>query len=76
MVGRGCIIDITSYNPLIDALCRKGNFDKALELLSHMVQMGIVPDYSSWNSLLLCLCQETSNNMFRVTHLLQQIAET
>jgi hypothetical protein len=38
--------------------------------------MGIVPDYSSWNSLLLCLCQETSNNMFRVTHLLQQIAET
>jgi pentatricopeptide repeat protein len=76
MVGRGCILDITSYNPLIDALCRKGNFDKALELLSHMIQMGIVPDYSSWNSLLLCLCQETSNNMFRVTHLLQQIAET
>ncbi|KAG6642552.1 pentatricopeptide repeat-containing protein At2g17525, mitochondrial [Carya illinoinensis] len=80
MDGRGCIPDIRSYNPLLSALCRKGDFQKALGLVSQIVERGIVPDQASWNSLLLCLCQEASGveskNMFQLTYLLKQIAES
>lgn len=45
MIERGCFPDTTeTYSPLVDALCRKGNFQEALTLFLQMCQpcLGIV----------------------------------
>ncbi|KAL5752273.1 hypothetical protein ACOSP7_022457 [Xanthoceras sorbifolium] len=79
VVGRGCQPDTRSYSPIIDGLCRKGDFQNALKLLLQMAEKGAVPDHLIWNSLLICLSQETlwlNKNMPHVNKLLQLIIET
>ncbi|CAN4080016.1 unnamed protein product [Withania somnifera] len=59
-IGRGCLLDSGSYSPFIDAFCSNGDFHKAFMFFLQMVEKSIVPDYHSWDSLLVCLCQQTS----------------
>lgn len=56
-IGRGSLPGSGHYSPLIKALCEKGGFQSASMLLVQMVGKGILPDYLTWNSLLICLSQ-------------------
>ncbi|XP_031093806.1 pentatricopeptide repeat-containing protein At2g17525, mitochondrial [Ipomoea triloba] len=82
MVGRGgdCFPDIESYSPFIEGFCSKGDFHKAFIIFLQMVERGIVPNSSSWNTLILCLCQENGwledQNLLRLGNQLQSIIET
>ncbi|KAL9464794.1 hypothetical protein AB3S75_002406 [Citrus x aurantiifolia] len=59
-IGRGSLPGSGHYSPLIKALCEKGGFQSASMLLVQMVGKGILPDYLTWNSLLICLSQQTT----------------
>ncbi|XP_015088000.1 pentatricopeptide repeat-containing protein At2g17525, mitochondrial [Solanum pennellii] len=79
--GRGCLLDSGSYGPFIDVFCSRGDFHKAYMFFLQMVEKSIVPDYHSWNMLLVCLCQQTTwiegnNKTCRLTSQLQAIIQT
>nr|GMC94733.1 pentatricopeptide repeat-containing protein At2g17525, mitochondrial [Ipomoea batatas] len=78
--GGGCFPDIESYSPFVEGFCSKGDFHKAFITFLQMVERGIVPNSSSWNTLILCLCQENGwledQNLFRIGNQLQSIIET
>ncbi|XP_077220558.1 pentatricopeptide repeat (PPR) superfamily protein [Tasmannia lanceolata] len=79
MVERGCLPNAGSYSSLIDVFCSRGDIQRAFGLLVKMVGKGIDPDHLIWNSLVLCLSQETvwmeSKNRLQVNHLLDWICE-
>lgn len=62
VLGRECVADVESYTPLIDAFCREGDLDKALKLFREMVDKGIVPNRSTWNSLLASVHSKSISN--------------
>nr|GLL26110.1 pentatricopeptide repeat-containing protein At2g17525, mitochondrial [Ipomoea trifida] len=78
--GGGCFPDIESYSPFVEGFCSKGDFHKAFIIFLQMVERGIVPNSSSWNTLILCLCQENGwledQNLLRLGNQLQSIIET
>ncbi|KAK8541818.1 hypothetical protein V6N12_014441 [Hibiscus sabdariffa] len=80
MVGRGCTLDGGSYSPLIKAFCRMGDIQKAIMLLLQMLGENIIPDESTWNSVLVHLSRERewleSKKIMHVNNLLQCIIET
>ncbi|KAK8532218.1 hypothetical protein V6N13_131553 [Hibiscus sabdariffa] len=80
MVGRGCTVNGGSYSPLIKAFCRVGDIQKAIMLLLQMLGENIIPDESTWNSVLVRLSRERewleSKKILRVNNLLQCIIET
>lgn len=81
MVGRrDCFPDLESYSPFFEGFCSKGDFHKAFIIFLQMVEKGIVPNSSSWNILVQCLCQEKgwleNHNMLRVGNKLHYIIET
>ncbi|XP_047310987.1 pentatricopeptide repeat-containing protein At2g17525, mitochondrial [Impatiens glandulifera] len=57
---RGWQLDCGSYWPLIDAMCRNGEFSKASMMLIQMVEKNIVPNYSIWNSMIPCLIRDNN----------------
>ncbi|KAM3321988.1 pentatricopeptide repeat-containing protein, mitochondrial [Capsicum chacoense] len=81
IIGRGCLLDSGSYSPFIDAFCSNGDFHRAFMFFLQMVENGIVPNFHSWNALLVGLCQQSSwiegNNKYcRLTSQLQTIIQT
>ncbi|CAA0838444.1 Pentatricopeptide repeat-containing protein -mitochondrial [Striga hermonthica] len=49
---RGCLLDSESYGDIIKAFCSKGDLQQVVMLLMQMMEMGIGPDYSTWNMLI------------------------
>lgn len=81
IIGIGCLLDSGSYSPFIDVFCSNGDFHKAFMFFLQMLEKGIVPDYHIWNTLLVCLCQQTSwvegnNKNCCLTSQLQVIIQT
>ncbi|MCD7449280.1 hypothetical protein HAX54_051020 [Datura stramonium] len=62
ITGKGCLMHradcgiVTDYL-VIDALCKDGNLDAAINLLNEMKRKGIPPDIITYNSLIDGLCK-------------------
>ncbi|KAJ1688751.1 hypothetical protein LUZ63_012906 [Rhynchospora breviuscula] len=50
-----CIPNVVPYSIIIDALCKKGEINKAFRLLDQMLLEGLVPDVIIYSSLILGL---------------------
>jgi len=46
------IVDIRSYNTIVDAFARRGEFNSALEMIKYTRECGIDPNFITWMSIL------------------------
>lgn len=50
---RGCLPDSKSYGFVVDALCIQGDLQQVFVLCMQMMERGIAPNHSMWNSLIV-----------------------
>lgn len=50
---RGCLLDSESYELIMDAFFNRGELQEMVMVFMQMVESGIVPNYSTWNSLVM-----------------------
>ncbi|KAB2623298.1 pentatricopeptide repeat-containing protein [Pyrus ussuriensis x Pyrus communis] len=73
MTTKGIKPDVVTFNSLISASCKSGNWEEGVRLFKTMIGYGALPDIFTYNSVLDALCKEGKttealnlvNEMFR-----------
>ncbi|XP_075510792.1 pentatricopeptide repeat-containing protein At1g52640, mitochondrial [Primulina tabacum] len=67
MTERGCVVDLLSWNSLLDALCKGGKVDEAYELFRGMRRKGLEPDSYSYSIFIHASCDSNDLHLaFRI----------
>ncbi|KAG2723060.1 hypothetical protein I3760_02G155500 [Carya illinoinensis] len=67
MLERGCKVDVSAYNSLLEALCKGGHVDEACKMFREMGSQGIDPDACTYSVFIRAYCVANDiHSAFRV----------
>jgi pentatricopeptide repeat protein len=56
MVGKGLVPHFSVFHSVIKGCCAVGKVKEAAEIMSWMLDLGVVPHVESWSSVIRCVC--------------------